>query len=43
MDALVLLIILKFLGLVHLSWLGVVGYGILIDFVLLVIYAALEE
>ena len=43
MDAILILIILKFLGLVHLSWLGAIGYGLMIDFIILVILIVLGD
>lgn len=43
MDAILILLILKFLGLVHLSWLGAIGYGLMIDFIILIILTALGD
>ena len=43
MDAILILIILKSLGLVHLSWLGAIGYGLMIDFIIFIILIVLGD
>lgn len=39
----IILALLKLFGATHLSWLGVIGYGILIEFILAIICAILGD
>lgn len=43
MYTVLILAVLKLLGIVYLSWLGVIGYGILIEFILGIICAVLGD